>query len=231
MALQQIAHPDTLTLVSCCLARAVTGIERAPRSLGHLPIGQRPGCRNTNQEEDSGRFLDSGRRGSHGRYSRGGTSRGDSARGSVALVPGSCDSADSLPGGHCPSGWFPKREASPELKAPSWSEFRSGVLKHTQLVLGERFASAPISTVWSLACLAGGGVHFERRSALIGERGGRGLLTGWCRSFPPASEREARMDDPTPGLKRPGNEVHSLGLPFPSGSPFSFSRQAPYPET
>ncbi len=34
------------------------------------------------------------------------------------------------------------------------------------------------------------------------ERGGRGLLNDKCWSFPPASEREARMDDPTHRSKK-----------------------------
>ncbi len=56
------------------------------------------------------------------------------------------------------------------------------------------------------------------------KRGGRGLLAGFHGSFPPASEREARMDDPT--LRREndaGNETRLSGLPIPSGGPIFLS--------
>jgi hypothetical protein len=52
------------------------------------------------------------------------------------------------------------------------------------------------------------------------KRGGRGLLAGSRGSFPPASEREARMDDPTLRCENDaGNETRLSGLPIPSGGP------------
>src|SRR5579863_1576450 len=44
--------------------------------------------------------------------------------------------------------------------------------------------------------------HSDRRLSQVRERGGRGLLKDECWSFPPASEREARMDDPTHRSKK-----------------------------
>ena len=56
---------------------------------------------------------------------------------------------------------------------------------------------------WSLACIAiQTWTHSDRRLTQVLERGGRGLLQDKCWSFPPASEREARMDDPTPRSKK-----------------------------
>jgi len=52
------------------------------------------------------------------------------------------------------------------------------------------------------------------------KRGGRGLLADFQGLFPPASEREARMDDPTLRCENDaGNEMRLSGLPVPSGSP------------
>src|SRR5579863_2807097 len=48
-----------------------------------------------------------------------------------------------------------------------------------------------------------------RRLSQVRERGGRGLLKDECWSFPPASEREARMDDPTPRSKK-GRETECV---------------------
>src|ERR1700681_1239509 len=52
---------------------------------------------------------------------------------------------------------------------------------------------------------------------------GRGLLAIFCRSFPPASEREARMDDPT---RRCANDTDNgtrlLGAPGPKREPHFF---------
>src|SRR5713101_5689538 len=61
--------------------------------------------------------------------------------------------------------------------------------------------------------------HSDRRSTLFGERGGRGLFAGWRRSFPPASEREARMDDPTPRPKKGRETECPLGAPVPKQEP------------
>jgi hypothetical protein len=44
--------------------------------------------------------------------------------------------------------------------------------------------------------------HSDKRLTQVCERGGRGLLNDECWSFPPASEREARMDDPTHRSKK-----------------------------
>src|SRR5271156_5656416 len=60
------------------------------------------------------------------------------------------------------------------------------------------------------------------RSAPTGRWGGRGPLIGRNGSFPPASEREARMDDPM-GLQSPTagpKERDLLGLSIPSEGPF-----------
>src|SRR5579863_10722667 len=48
-----------------------------------------------------------------------------------------------------------------------------------------------------------------RRLSQVRERGGRGLLKDECWSFPPAAEREARMDDPTPRSKK-GRETECV---------------------
>ena len=53
-------------------------------------------------------------------------------------------------------------------------------------------------------------------------RGGRGLLVGLRRSYPPASEREARMDDPTP-RREPGNGMRPSRLLSQAGASI-FSR-------
>jgi len=46
------------------------------------------------------------------------------------------------------------------------------------------------------------------------------LLADFRGSLPPASEREARMDDPTLRCENDaGNEMHLSGLPIPSGGP------------
>ena len=51
--------------------------------------------------------------------------------------------------------------------------------------------------------------HSDKRLSQVRERGGRGLLKDECWSFPPASEREARMDDPTPRSKK-GRETECV---------------------
>src|SRR3984957_353835 len=53
--------------------------------------------------------------------------------------------------------------------------------------------------------------HSDRRLSQVRERGGRGLLKDECWSFPPASEREARMDDPTRRSKKGRQWNASLG--------------------
>jgi hypothetical protein len=56
---------------------------------------------------------------------------------------------------------------------------------------------------WSTKCTSRESwTHSGRRLSQVCERGGRGLLKDKCWSFPPASEREARMDDPTPRSKK-----------------------------
>jgi hypothetical protein len=64
------------------------------------------------------------------------------------------------------------------------------------------------------------------RSASSGEWGGRGPFAGWHGSFPPASEREARMDDPMI-RSRLGriNRNATRGLWIPSRSPLLYFRQ------
>jgi len=58
----------------------------------------------------------------------------------------------------------------------------------------------------------------------VTKRGGRGLLATVNNSFPPASEREARMDDPTRRCENDtGNETRLSGPPIPSGGPFFLS--------
>src|SRR5882762_8480550 len=52
------------------------------------------------------------------------------------------------------------------------------------------------------------------------QAGGRGLLVSLSRSFPPASEREARMDDPTRWCENDASNGTRLpGLPLQSGGP------------
>src|SRR5579863_5836343 len=56
---------------------------------------------------------------------------------------------------------------------------------------------------WPAACtIREPWTHSGRRLSQVRERGGRGLLKDKCWSFPPASEREARMDDPTHRSKK-----------------------------
>jgi hypothetical protein len=71
---------------------------------------------------------------------------------------------------------------------------------------------------WPAACINRKmQTHSDRRLSQVRERGGRGLLKDECRSFPPASEREARMDDPTPRSKKDREtECVDRGLLFPS---------------
>src|SRR5580658_5143507 len=45
-------------------------------------------------------------------------------------------------------------------------------------------------------CTREGAGRVPTRSVSSGDWGGRGPIAGWHGSFPPASEREARMDDP-----------------------------------
>jgi len=67
---------------------------------------------------------------------------------------------------------------------------------------------------WDVGCVSVDG------SQELAKRGGRGLLAGFRGSLPPASEREARMDDPTLRCENDaGNEMHHSGLPIPSGGP------------
>ena len=63
------------------------------------------------------------------------------------------------------------------------------------------------------------------------ERRARGLLVTFCRSLPPASEREARMDDPTRWCENDASNGTRLpGLPVPSGGPtFLSHRSDSYP--
>ena len=63
---------------------------------------------------------------------------------------------------------------------------------------------------WPTACtIRKSWTHSDRRLSQVCERGGRGLLKDECWSFPPASEREARMDDPTPRSKK-GRETECV---------------------
>ena len=63
---------------------------------------------------------------------------------------------------------------------------------------------------WPTACIIWNSwTHSDRRLSQVRERGGRGLLKDECWSFPPASEREARMDDPTPRSKK-GRETECV---------------------
>jgi hypothetical protein len=73
-------------------------------------------------------------------------------------------------------------------------------------------------------------VRFEWMSCSgVTKRGGRGLLATVNNSFPPASEREARMDDPTRRCENDtGNETRLSGPPIPSGGPFYFLSLSPY---
>ena len=67
---------------------------------------------------------------------------------------------------------------------------------------------------WGVGCVSVDG------SQELAKRGGRGLLAGFRGSLPPASDREARMDDPTLRCENDtGNEMHLSGLPIPSGGP------------
>ena len=67
---------------------------------------------------------------------------------------------------------------------------------------------------WDVGCVSVDG------SQELAKRGGRGLLADFRGSLPPASEREARMDDPTLRCENDaGNEMHLSGLPIPSGGP------------
>jgi hypothetical protein len=79
--------------------------------------------------------------------------------------------------------------------------------------------------IWSLSCIAiRTWTHSGRRLSRVFERGGRGLLQDLCRSFPPASEREARMDDPTRRSKKDRQtECVFRGSRSQARAPFFFS--------
>lgn len=69
----------------------------------------------------------------------------------------------------------------------------------------------------------GVGCVSSRRFVGIGKARGKGLACRFCGSFPPASEREARMDDPTLRCENDtGNETRLSGLSIPSDSPILF---------
>jgi hypothetical protein len=55
----------------------------------------------------------------------------------------------------------------------------------------------------------------------VTKRGGRDLLVAFLQIVPPASETEARMDDPTRRCENDtGNETRLSGRQIPSGGPF-----------
>jgi hypothetical protein len=122
---------------------------------------------------------------------------------------------------------FPRRESS--LPIQDWSE---PCVVHS----GEAIPGCPTKIresfclenawIWSISCIAiRTWTHSDRRLTQVLERGGRGLLQDECWSFPPASEREARMDDPTPRSRkrRSGNGMRLSGLLFPSKGPVLIS--------
>jgi hypothetical protein len=51
--------------------------------------------------------------------------------------------------------------------------------------------------LWSQACTSAGVLARSNDELRVASEGGRGSLVAFPNSFPPASEREARMDDPT----------------------------------
>jgi len=61
--------------------------------------------------------------------------------------------------------------------------------------------TAKVSGDWRAICRVGCMGAFQVTFAEESERGGRGLLANRSRTSPPASEREARMDDPTRRLQ------------------------------
>jgi hypothetical protein len=73
---------------------------------------------------------------------------------------------------------------------------------------------------WACDMHKGGCGSRLTRFASFGEWEGRGPFAEWYGSFPPASEREARMDDPTI-RSRLGwiDRTRPLGLLFPSKAP------------
>ena len=89
-----------------------------------------------------------------------------------------------------------------------------------------RFCGGISTKDWPAACtIKKSWTHSDRRLSQVCERGGRGLLKDECWSFPPASEREARMDDPTPRSRkrRPGNGMRLLGLSSQARAPLFFA--------
>jgi hypothetical protein len=82
----------------------------------------------------------------------------------------------------------------------------------------------PLTCIWP--CVG----RVPTRSAPTSLWGGRGPLIGRNGSFPPASEREARMDDPMIRSRlRPNQGTRPLGLSNPSEGPFFFSVTLSHP--
>ena len=113
----------------------------------------------------------------------------------------------------------PKRDGIPELKfttgkSPSICFYKS--LENQRL---RRSAD------WATACKRTGVGRVPTRSAPSAEWGGRGPFR-WNGSFPPASEREARMDDPMVRSRLGRIRNATFGAPDPSGSPLLFPHAA-----
>jgi hypothetical protein len=122
-------------------------------------------------------------------------------------------------------GPFPRWESA--LPKQDWRSRRS-----LEIAVGSARRSTKIRVFideigtrdWPAACnRRESWTHSDRRLSQVREREGRGLLKDECWSFPPASEREARMDDPTPRSKK-GRETECVfrGLLFPSKGPHLF---------
>ena len=113
---------------------------------------------------------------------------------------------------------LPKQDWCPwrRLEIPVGSARRSTKIRKSFDEMGGRN--------WPAACNSRKSwTYSDRRLSQVCERGGRGLLKDECWSFPPASEREARMDDPTPRSKK-GRETECVfrGPLFPSKGPHLF---------
>ena len=109
----------------------------------------------------------------------------------------------------------PKREAISRigpLRAASYQNIRSIISYIAVDIFWHWLCTIPLgsrSNTWLI-------VLWQRKE---GARPWSGEIT-----FPPASEREARMDDPNDSVSpRPGHGTRLSGLPIPSGGPF-FSR-------
>src|ERR1700691_1627281 len=82
------------------------------------------------------------------------------------------------------------------------------------------YASGECHETWATHLHSRGCGRVPTRSVLLSAWGGRGPFTKWLGSFPPASEREARMDDPMVRSRLGRTDRNATwGLSIPSEGP------------